>query len=97
MIENWATTKADSKLISRIARRAAADFAACELTKEDIEMAITACHANGCPLRLADLLASDELNFGHDVLGIHRNIDRETGALKDNFWPRFAGRVLADE
>lgn len=57
----------------------------------DIQMDITAAHANGCPLQLRALLAADDFNFAHDVLGIRRFIDRSTGRIPaEKFWPRFA-------
>lgn len=52
-------------------------------------MDIRACHANGTPLRLEELLRADDGNFGHDVFGIRRYIDRTTGQLTDCFLPRF--------
>jgi hypothetical protein len=52
-------------------------------------MDVTACHANGNPLRLFDLAAAPEFDFVHDVFGIYRHIDRETGKLSDCFVPRF--------
>lgn len=55
-----------------------------------VEMDMIACHANGCPLRLDDLLAADDFNFSHDVFRIIRHLDRETGELTDFFRPRFA-------
>jgi hypothetical protein len=57
-------------------------------------MDISACHSNGCPLRLADLLAAKNFDFMHDVAGIHNNIDRETGKLKGNFLPRYHKREI---
>ena len=56
----------------------------------DCDMDITACHANGNPLRLAELLSADDFNFCHDVLGIRRHINRETGQLENCFVPRFS-------
>lgn len=55
-------------------------------------MDITAVHANGNPLKLAELLATDDFNFTHDVFGITRHIDRETGKLGGCFVPRFSGK-----
>lgn len=55
-------------------------------------MDITAAHANGCPLRLQDLAAADDFNFMHDVNGIARHLDRETGQITDHFLPRFRVR-----
>ena len=57
---------------------------------QDAMMDITATHANGNPLRLFDLAAADEFNFAHDVFGIRRHINRETGKLEDFFRPRFS-------
>lgn len=53
-------------------------------------MDIVGCHANGCPLFLADLLEAPDSDFVHDVFGIRRHINRKTGALGDGFWPRYA-------
>ena len=53
-------------------------------------MDIDACNVGGCPLKLAELLAADDFNFAHDVGGINRHIDRETGKLQDCFVPRYA-------
>ena len=55
-------------------------------------MDIVATHANGCPLDLAQLAIADDYTFMHDVQGIHRHIDRETGQLTDCFVPRTARR-----
>lgn len=61
--------------------------------KQDALMDINACHSNGCPLRLREFLAADDGNFGHDVFGIRRHINRTTGALEDCFLPRFSKPV----
>lgn len=58
-------------------------------------MDLTAVHANGNPMRLADLLAADDFNFAHDIVGISRFLDRNTGRLTDCFSPRFSARELA--
>lgn len=42
------------------------------------------------PLDLARLLEVDTFNFNHDIAGIMRHIDRETGTLGDCFVPRCA-------
>lgn len=41
-------------------------------------------------LDLVGLLEADELNFSHDIIGIQRHINRETGELMDFFLPRYA-------
>ena len=53
-------------------------------------MNVTACHANGNPLRLEALLEADDFNFAHDVFGIDRHIDRDTGKMTQYFRPRFS-------
>lgn len=54
----------------------------------DVLMALTLVN-DRTPLRLEALLHADDLNFTHDVFGILRHIDTETGALRDCFCPRF--------
>lgn len=63
----------------------------------NVEMSIIACHANGCPLRLAELLAADDFNFVHDVGGIDRHVCHETGKMLNCFLPRFFDHAKAKE
>jgi hypothetical protein len=70
------------------------------LTKRDrlgrrlnLIMDLTACHANGNPLDLEKLAAADDFNVAHDVGGISRNIDRDTGKLANCFSPRCTART----
>lgn len=89
---SFKTTKEEYLLISKIVKRTFAmrpDLGAI-LDYQSLIMDITACHANGNPLRLAGLLKADDFNFAHDVFGIHRHIDRNTGELTDCFSPRFS-------
>jgi hypothetical protein len=60
------------------------------LDRLSAHMDIIACHANGCPLKLSEMLAADDENFGHDFFGIARHVDRTTGKLVGGFLPRFA-------
>lgn len=53
-------------------------------------MDITACHLNGCPLKLRELLKAEDFNFMHDIAGISAHIDRRTGKLLNHFIPRYA-------
>lgn len=41
-------------------------------------------------IRLDELLAADDGNFAHDVFGIERHLNYDTGELGDGFTPRFA-------
>lgn len=86
---------ADRVLLDRIIKRAHHYAAFSETFEAEIDtaMCITACHLNGCRLDLAKLLEADEFNFLHDVGGIVRHIDRETGKLRHHFLPRCAGRT----
>ncbi len=80
----------DEPTVKAIAERAAGMALDLEIKRsiQDFEMDITACHANGNPLRLADLLEADDFNFSHDVFGIYRHLDRVTGELMNHFRPR---------
>lgn len=86
----------EARIIREIATRAMMELGVARLsdpfTPLDIAMDITAVHCNGCPLRLEDLRNADGFNFSHDVLGIRRHLDRETGKLGDHFRPRFTVR-----
>lgn len=86
----------DSDLIGKIVDRAVAlgRKHRSKFDRMSTRMDVTACHANGNPLRLADLLAADDFNFLHDIVGIERHLNRETGKLTACFAPRFSGRVM---
>lgn len=58
--------------------------------RKDLLMDLCATHANGCPLKLTELLAFPNFDFVHDVYGIMRHIDRNTGQLTRCFVPRCA-------
>lgn len=82
-------------LIRCIARRARALYLEQKVERDllDIEMDLSATHANGNPLRLADLSKADDFNLLHDVAGIARHLDRNTGKLTGHFRPRFTDTV----
>ena len=90
---NWNVTRADADAIRRIARRAIARAATNGVPIPDnqtLQMDLTAAHLNGCPLDLAKLESFRDSDFGHDVYGIQRFIDRASGALTGCFVPRCA-------
>lgn len=80
----------EKKIIDQIVKRALTICAANGGTwnRTDCMMDIVACHKNGNPLELQRLLDADDFNFAHDVFGIHRHLNRETGELEDFFSPR---------
>lgn len=88
---SWDVGREEVHIISEIAARAVAlaKRHGVAYPKMTAVMDLMACHANGCPLRLRDLLAADDGNFAHDVFGIRDHINRDTGALGDCFLPRF--------
>ena len=97
-------TLTDCKLISKIANRAMKMFDGSQ--EKQTELIRTCSEYSGynnkkmdfmidlekvnCDLDLQALLDADDLNFAHDIAGINRHLDHDTGELKDCFWPRFA-------
>ena len=51
---------------------------------------------NSVGLNLEGLLAADDLNFAHDVVGIQNHINRETKELEDFFVPRYSMQKNVD-
>lgn len=51
-------------------------------------MDLSAVHSNGNPMDFEKLLAAPEFDFMHDIDGIMRHLDRNTGTLQDFFSPR---------
>jgi hypothetical protein len=89
---NFACSKEDQELIFKIVNRAKRELAGTEATVTNVAhliMDLTAAH-NDTPMDLALLLSFPSFDFVHDVLGIQRHINRETGTLEDCFLPRCA-------
>lgn len=85
-------TPQDSDALENIMKRGAAMYERLRGGKCDrlsLLMDLTACHANGMPLKLDELAKAEDFDFAHDVFGIQRHIDRNTGKLTDCFVPRF--------
>jgi hypothetical protein len=78
-----------SEICAERARRMA-HRAGWEYSMQDAEMDLLATHANGCPLDFEKLVGFDDFNFAHDVFGIRRHLERETGQLLHCFLPRCA-------
>ena len=87
--------KFDIPIIQRIAHRAVkmADEGGWQYKEKDAQMDITACHCSGNPLLLKELLEADDFDFAHDVFGIHKNLDRNTGKLLNFFSPRYSKKM----
>lgn len=80
-------TDEEQEVVTAIARRAT--MSGLYDDPVAVMMDISATHVH-CPLRLNDLLNADDFNFGHDIGGIERHLNRSTGWLKNFFLPRFA-------
>lgn len=80
------------KLIEAISKRAKKLYKAHgqKVDLIDIIMDLEATQCNGCTLCLQELLEADDFNLMHDVCGINRHLNRETGELERFFLPRFA-------
>ncbi len=85
---SFETSKYEDSLIAQIAARADAIWP--DYGKNAWALDVTAVHCNGCQLRLHELLASGDAHFAHDLGGIRRHLDRDTGKLPETWHPRFA-------
>lgn len=81
-------SEADYELIAAIATRAKLEGD--KRPKIQILMDLEVVHGGTCPLRLAELANAKRYDFAHDIAGIRRHLNRETGKLEDCFLPRFA-------
>ena len=90
----FTATKAEQQLIDKILERLFLEGINEKSVKARAhwEAIMNACHSNGCPLDLEKLLSADDLDFYHDMYGIKKHIDYNTGILKDFFEPRCARR-----
>ncbi len=90
-------TKIEMTTIVAIAKRAVEDVfkpQGVQVEFIDVMMDLEFTHAV-IPLRLADLLAADAGNFGHDIAGIYRHFNRVTKTMDDGFCPRYAVPAVA--
>lgn len=91
---NFGATRSETALILAVTKRFEAIIGAQRVDRLSTLMDLEACHCNGTPLDLIALheCASDA-DLVHDVAGIARHIDRETGRLGGHFLPRYANRT----
>lgn len=89
---SFKVSKADRLLVTdaveRVAQYEAKNGRRCD--RLSVAMDLEATHANGCPLNFEKLLTFDDLSFLHDIYGINRHLNRETGELMHCFLPRCA-------
>ena len=89
MIDWSSITREDSDIIDEIVERACDSKLNRHKDVQGLTMDIAATHISN-PLRLQELLDADDFNFGHDICGIQRHLDRDTGTLINFFSPRFS-------
>ena len=87
---NFKSTKEDATLIALIVDRVELLHPLGD-NRMKLYMDLTACHLNGTPLKLAEMIDMADADFIHDINGIVKHIDRTTGKLGDCFVPRCAG------
>lgn len=80
----------DAATINKIVVRASSLLGGFE--RIELAMDLTAVHVNGCPLNLKELLEATEFDLCHDILGMRRHLNRDTGKLEGFFVPRFSDR-----
>lgn len=82
------------KLIRKIVQRgmSIAEAAGAPRDRFYMEMDLAAAHGrNGNdPLDLKAMSEADDFNLAHDVFGIERHMNRDTGRIEGFFLPRFA-------
>lgn len=96
---NWDISDSEDDLIHEIVERAFDELPSYRQRSDGrtgAHMDIAATHLNGCRLDLRKLLTSDAATFAHDVLGIHRHLNRQTARLENHFDPRCSLPVTAE-
>lgn len=92
MIDWSKITKAEFDLIFLICQRYEREIVCEKMSGDDwriLLMDMQACHIS-CPLYLEEMLDMPIADFGHDIGGIRRYMNRETGQLGNCFTPRAA-------
>lgn len=85
---NWGKiSKQNSLLINHCVKRIVRRNP--EIDATTMTMDLSAVHIS-CPLDLLGLLGADDFNFAHDMFGIRRHMNRDTGKLENCFLPRCA-------
>lgn len=86
------TTREEFELIAKIVKRTNALQSELDIkpyNTVDLALSLELAH-HTCPMDLQQLLESNCYDFSHDVGGIMRHINRDTGQLEECFQPRCA-------
>ncbi|KAA8387894.1 hypothetical protein FOH24_13000 [Acetobacter tropicalis] len=100
MTVKFDATDAEAAAVRKIAKRYAhlartyGDTRKYRAIKLHATMDLLAVNANGCPLDFMRMQDADDFNLLHDVCGIDRHLDRDSGKLLDCFVPRFAKQEM---
>ena len=86
MVKFKPLNKKDNALVGKIIARADKEEVVSDMTT--LTMDLIAVHQNDCLLDFEKLLQADGFNFLHDIYGIGRHIDRQSGMLDNHFLPR---------
>lgn len=92
MTVSFEIKKVDREFLNRCIERLKPIYKKLKITFDrlEIEMDLTACHANGCPIDFKKLSEADDFTFNHDISGIRNNLNRSNGHLENFFVPRSA-------
>ena len=83
--------KNDYLTIGKIADRAMAMYKSYGIKLDRLSLLMDIEFTNEVnPMRLDDLLAADDGNFGHDISGILLHFNRTTKVLDNGFSPRYS-------
>ena len=86
------SARQENELIIMIAERALALSRNYGIEYTNAQTDLFVCHRNGNPLNLQGLLHADDYSFAHDIFGIRRHLDRNTGELTGGFRPHFSAQ-----
>lgn len=90
MFMNFAIDNESRDLIDAIVQRFFEAHPDHHHDRKSVVMDLIACHNGGCPLDFAAMAACEDFSqVAHDIAGIGRFLNRETGELVDFFAPRF--------
>ena len=93
---NWKCSAKDHEALRAVFYRAESLLARHgHAVPDDLYVDLSAVHCNEGELDLDRLMAAPEVDFAHDVMGIHRHVDRSTGKLGDCFMPRCGFRTVS--
>jgi len=89
MSVQFETGQENTQLMNRIVDRAV-QMQLIQREPIALMMDMAAVHKNCTEIDFVELLAAEDGDFTHDILGIQQHINRSTGKLEDDFLPRYA-------